>query len=337
MKKIGCLGGSFDPIHQGHIAVANYVLKECELDEVWLIPSKETPLKNRVLTSFEQRERMIRLALKDESGLACCTIEKELPIPSYTIQTVTALKSEYPECEFYWIIGDDLVEQLPKWKEIEKLLQEIQFVVVSRNEKNINLNSNLIYLNQLHIPISSTEIRDGNFQNLNPEVRDYIFQQGLYLESIIFNRCQEYRAKHSVSVAKMALELADGKDLDKWRVYVAAILHDVCKDMSSQEQKKWIDEDVLRTIEDKEYLWHSFAAKKWIKTNLMLEDNEILNAIYHHTDGEDKSLLGVIIYLADKLERTRKVWSESVIEKAKIDPVGMKDWVEKEIEEWRNT
>ncbi len=335
--KVGCFGGSFDPIHEGHLAAARFVLNECQLDEIWFIPTQDTPLKERALSSFEHRKKMIELMLEKEGNMKCCDIEATLPSPSYTIQTVEALKEKNPQIQFYWIIGDDLVQQLQHWKSIEQLKKEVQFVVVSRENEEKDMDYSLIYVKNFNHPASSTQIREGNFVHLKKEVRDYIVQHGLYLEDIVRFQCSDHRARHSISTASMALELAENYSILKWKVYFAAILHDVCKNKSDEELMKWMSSRDIKTIEDKKYLWHAYAAKEWIKTNLLVEDEDILSAIENHTEGSDESLLGMIIYLADKLERERKVYDEKYVQLAKEDIQSAFKKVKEEIKQWRKS
>ena len=130
--KIGLLGGTFDPIHNGHLAIAKTALKRLGLDQVWFIPSLKTPLKDRELTPFELRVIMMEKALRPYRKMKLCLIEKDLPTPSYTITTVKTLKKQYPEYDFVWIIGDDQYANLDQWKAVDELRRLVQFAVFSR-------------------------------------------------------------------------------------------------------------------------------------------------------------------------------------------------------------
>lgn len=327
MRKIGCFGGSFDPIHLGHLEAAKHALKSCELDEVWFIPTLDNPLKKTVLSSYNQRVKMIHLTIQDEQQLACCEIEKNLPTPSYTIQTVRALKENYPEDDFYWIIGDDLVDQLPRWKAIDELLEEMTFIVLSRTEKEFQ-DSRFIYLKDFHFDSSSTQVRNGNFKNLDAKVRQFIFESGLYLENIVKEKCSEYRYKHSVSVAELACEIGQHHSIEPWKVYFAALLHDICKDFSMEELNRWTKAETLENLGGKKYLFHAYAAANWLKENLVMEDSMILKAIESHVEGTDESVLGLILYIADKLDRKRSnpfAEQEELIERAKQSKEKLKE------------
>ncbi|MDE6291491.1 MAG: nicotinate-nicotinamide nucleotide adenylyltransferase, partial [Muribaculaceae bacterium] len=106
--KVGIFGGSFDPIHMGHISLARYVLDHTELDEVWLMVSPLNPLKPQgYVATDEERLTMARLAVDDIAGIKVSDFEFSLPIPSYTYNTLSKLKEAYPDIDFRLIIGGD--------------------------------------------------------------------------------------------------------------------------------------------------------------------------------------------------------------------------------------
>ncbi len=340
MKKVACLGGSFDPIHQGHLAVAQYVLKECEMDEVWFIPTQDNPLKERVSTEFHHRQRMIELMIQGERNMFCCTIEKDLPTPSYTIHTVRELTRKYPDIKFSWIIGDDLSEQLSQWKSIDELLELIQFIVVSRDQEIKKVDPRVIYKNNMPVEASSTQIRQGDFRTLSSEVRSYIYHQGLYLRDILSYHCGEKRKNHTLTMTDLAVEIAQCHSLEKWKVVLTAMMHDIFKEKSEEEMRQFIDSENFCFIQNQPYLWHSYAAEGWLKEKMLLTDEEILNAVRCHTNGKDDSPLGLVIYLADKLDRGRggKVFgmdSEVIIELAKEDLRKAFNFLQEVIVQWK--
>ena len=123
--RIGLLGGSFDPIHKGHLELAKAILKNgCH--EVWFIPCQSSPLKQRTLSSFEDRVNMIKWAIKPFKKMKVCTIEKDLPVPSYTVNTLRELTKKYDH-EFIFYIGYDQANQLHKWKDIDECVKMAEF------------------------------------------------------------------------------------------------------------------------------------------------------------------------------------------------------------------
>lgn len=304
MRKVGCLGGTFDPIHSGHLELAKTVRKQCELDEIWFLPTKDTPLKERLISSFSIRKRMIELAIKPYRKFKCCEIENELPTPSYTIQTVKELKKRYPDIEFYWIVGDDQVTQFNQWKNIDALLEMIQFIVVPRHQIKIKDNRLWVLPTFLH-EASSTKVREGNYTYLPKSVRNYVLKKELYLDSIVEKYCSEKRTKHVLSMTDLCVQLAKKHKVNIHEAYMAGMLHDICKEMGVDYNQK-----VMRIYyPELEYtapaIHHSFTAIPWIKENLGYTNQRVLNAIFNHTLGLGKSKLSKIVYIADKIDPNR--------------------------------
>ncbi len=169
MRRIGIFGGSFDPIHDGHIAVAEGVLRECHLDEVWLMVSPENPLKKGQLHASEaSRLEMAKAALCQLSAelkdrIKVSDFEFGLPRPSYTIDTLLALKEAYPDCEFQWIAGGDNLEIISRWKDYRKILSEFGLIVYPRPDAVIPdpIPAGVVYISSVkEFPYSSTAIRE---------------------------------------------------------------------------------------------------------------------------------------------------------------------------------
>lgn len=136
--KIGLLGGTFDPIHLTHLHMAEVVKDECELDEVWFVPAYEPPHKQAPqATGHEDRMDMLQQAVDNVPYFKVCTIEYEREGVSYTINTVKELKKHYPQHQFYFVIGADMVEQLPSWEGIDELVKLITFIGVGRPQRKL--------------------------------------------------------------------------------------------------------------------------------------------------------------------------------------------------------
>ena len=134
LRKIGLLGGTFDPVHNGHLQLAESALKECNLDKVVFIPSAQPPHKESVsITPFRHRVAMLNLAGKSFNGFECNAIEGILPKPSYTIDTLWALREYYQsDCQMYFMIGADAFLDIPTWKSHHKLLESVNFILSLR-------------------------------------------------------------------------------------------------------------------------------------------------------------------------------------------------------------
>lgn len=161
--KIGLYFGSFNPIHIGHLIIANQIANNIDLDQVWFVISPQNPLKtNNTLLNKYHRKYLIDVAIDGEKKLRSSTIEFSLPIPSFTINTLTYLKEKYPDSTFSIIMGSDSLQNITKWKNYETLIKDYQILVYERPEfliKN-NFGENIIPLKAPLLDISSTKIRD---------------------------------------------------------------------------------------------------------------------------------------------------------------------------------
>jgi nicotinate-nucleotide adenylyltransferase len=161
--KVGLYFGSFNPVHIGHLAIANYITEYSDLSELWFILSPQNPLKkkNTLLDEFE-RFKMVELALADDEKIKPSDIEFRLPKPSFTIDTLTYLKERYPNYEFAIILGADNFNSFHKWKNYEEILKKYQLYVYPRPGYNIGDFANHPNIKEINAPImeiSSSFIR----------------------------------------------------------------------------------------------------------------------------------------------------------------------------------
>ena len=153
MKRIGIFGGSFNPIHVGHIALAKSIRQKAGLDEVWLMVSPQNPLKQEAdLLSDELRLEMARLAVEGEEGIVASDFEFHLPRPSYTRETLRQLSNAYPDHTFVLLIGGDNWAHFERWRHWQDILWHYDVVVYPRDEHPGTIDAQLL-------PISSTEVR----------------------------------------------------------------------------------------------------------------------------------------------------------------------------------
>jgi nicotinate-nucleotide adenylyltransferase len=188
--KIGLFFGSFNPVHNGHLIIANYVCETTDLDKVWLVVSPQNPLKPKeTLLRDYDRLHLIHLAIEDNKNLKASNIEFALPRPSYTIDTLTHLHDKYPQHQFSLIMGSDNLASLHKWKNYENLLGRYNFIVYKRRGDEENPyphQSNIQLLEFPFLDISATFIRNNIKQGISmqyflPEaVWKYIDETGLY-------------------------------------------------------------------------------------------------------------------------------------------------------------
>lgn len=176
MIRTGIFGGSFNPIHNGHILLAQRLKEQAGLDEVWLMVSPQNPLKqSQDLLDDKKRLEMARLALEGVEGIIASDYEMHLPKPSYTWNTLQALSKDYPDREFVLLIGGDNWKLFDKWYHFEDIKKNYEIVVYTRTPGDPG-----------YIDISSTGIRQRihegkGIRRLVPKaVADYIKEKGLY-------------------------------------------------------------------------------------------------------------------------------------------------------------
>ncbi|WP_078545510.1 nicotinate-nucleotide adenylyltransferase [Litchfieldia alkalitelluris] len=187
MKHVGIIGGTFDPPHNGHLLIANEVLHALKLDEIWFMPNHIPPHKTYSnLTDSKQRASMVSLAIEDHPNFSVQSIELERKGPSYTYETILQLKQKYDHTNFYFIIGGDMVEFLPKWHKIEELVNLISFVGVKRPGFTINSPYKVIEVEIPQFDVSSSMIRERLAKKestkylLPDKVRNFIEENHLY-------------------------------------------------------------------------------------------------------------------------------------------------------------
>jgi len=192
----GILGGTFDPVHIGHLTLANQIYLQKELTGVLLVPSIRHPFKkSRCHASYMDRLEMLKLAIQEDDHLVVSEIESEKDLSGYTLDTVRALKLQYPRTMFYFIVGADNLTELDKWHNPELIFKEIKILVGSRpgyNEKQLAaLPSERVELVPTSlVDVSSIDIRRKLKENVPTEeldklmpspVREYIKHRKLYV------------------------------------------------------------------------------------------------------------------------------------------------------------
>ncbi len=163
--KIALFGGSFDPIHLGHMAAAETVYKALMLDKILFIPVGKHPLKQtKYLFDFDKRFSLLEKALKNNPNFVPSRLDENPPKFSYTSDLVRRVKIQYPSAELFFLAGTDIVYELPKWHEYLWLLENIKFVIVNRNIPKIpqqkpEYYDKLLFIRMQSVEISATDIR----------------------------------------------------------------------------------------------------------------------------------------------------------------------------------
>lgn len=187
---VGLFFGSFNPIHVGHLIIANYMANHTALDQVWLIVSPHNPLKRKGdLINMYDRLEMARLATENAENIRVSDVEFSLPLPSYTIDTLTHLREKYPEHQFTLIMGSDNLASLRKWKNYELLLRDYKIAIYPRpgySDHELAAHPSVTITETPLMEISSTFIRRSikagkNVQFFVPDpVLDFIDSKSLY-------------------------------------------------------------------------------------------------------------------------------------------------------------
>jgi len=187
MRKIGIYGGTFDPIHHGHLILAREAREKLEFDKIIFVPAAASPLKEPPRASAALRLEMLQAAIKGEEGFVVDDCEIRRPAPSYSIDTVLQIRERDPNTELFWLIGADNLGDLNKWHRVAELKQLAQFVVLDRGCSE--LERQIYPVIQSNIDISATEIRNRvasgrSIRYLVPSaVEEIIRRENLYRES----------------------------------------------------------------------------------------------------------------------------------------------------------
>lgn len=199
--EIGIMGGTFDPIHNGHLMLGEYAYQRFDLDEVWFMPNGHPPHKDSpdIVKDTQDRVRMTALAIEDVPYFRLCTYEADRKEKSYSYQTIERLKKEFPEHRFYFILGADSLFTIEEWRHADRLIKSVAILAAYRDDIDTSeeMNRQISYLNEKYggdirllrtplLPVSSHEIREqienGIWEELPiPEkVTAYIQEHQLY-------------------------------------------------------------------------------------------------------------------------------------------------------------
>ncbi|WP_239254013.1 nicotinate-nucleotide adenylyltransferase [Listeria ilorinensis] len=185
-KKIGILGGTFDPPHLTHLSIAEAVLKKLDLDKVIFLPNAIPPHKEASgLVTDDDRIQMLKLSTADKAYFEIDERELKRQGKSYTYDTMKEMTSEHPEIDYYFIIGGDMVEYLPKWYHINELMELVQFVGVGRPSYPLSTPYPIVWVKVPESDLSSTAIRER-------------LKQGVPIETLVPKQVAAYIKEHQL-------------------------------------------------------------------------------------------------------------------------------------------
>lgn len=306
MKNIVIFGGTFDPIHVGHLKIYLAIKKQFKFDKFLIVPTKNTPLKNhQPYACCQDRVAMIKLMFNKYKDVRIenYEINKNGDGISYTIDTVKYLQNKYPGSKLYLIVGLDRFDDFKKWKAWKEILKIVTLIIIPRHKQTNDLQNNGVVIKMPLINISSSQLRSNpDIKFLTPSITKYIAEHGLYIDQQIKHLLSNERYKHTLRVTMLALEFAniiDKKLLHK--TYIASMYHDVCKEFDDEQTKLY-----AKQTHKYPHMLHGIAGANYIKKHFHITDKKIINAIsYHVLPNRNPSMLTKILYCADKLEPKR--------------------------------
>ena len=353
--KIGIYGGTFNPLHTGHIHAVRQAMETLRLDKLLMIPDRIAPHKEIPSGSPtpEQRLQMLQLAVAGEPGIEVSDIELKREGPSYTYLTVETLRETYPDAKLYLIMGTDMFLSFHTWKNPERITAQATLAVMYRGDKGekaaidarkAEMEADGVEVELVEndtIPISSTQLRRllafrcaDAF--LPAGVGDYIRENGLYdtasdwknlpmeqLEIIVIRLLNPNRVAHVLGCRDTAVELAKHWGADVTDAARAGILHDITKALDGPLQLTLCEAygKILSDFSRKYPKTLHALTGSLVAERIFGENEAVVSAICHHTTGKaDMNLLEKIIYVADYMEPNRKFPGvESLRELARSD------------------
>lgn len=320
MKKIGILGGTFNPVHIEHVNLALSAVKELNLDKLLVMPTYISPHKSAAPAPTQDRLNMLRIAFKNYPNVEVCDYEIQKQGKSYTYITVEHFKST-TNAQIYFIMGGDMLTDFKNWRYPERILSACTIAVFDREnfftdyerERQYfkeRFNSEFVRLSYLGKNTSSTKMRIYSQFGLNmpyaPDgVSEYAKNNNLYLpdkyQKFIIENLPEKRIKHTADVVVCALKRAKELGLDLEKVTTAATLHDCAKYIDYKTVDGFCLPDDVPTP-----VIHAFLGAYIAQNVLGVFDEEIIDAIRFHTSGKaEMSTLSKLIFVADMIEEGR--------------------------------
>lgn len=329
-ETIGLLGGSFNPIHNGHLAMAEAAYAELALSRIILLPDGDPPHKSAELAAKRHRLRMVELAAR--YPLEVSAMEVERPGKTYTVDTLEAMRRLYPSAQLYMIIGADTLNELHTWKDAQRVFTLCRFAVFARDDlPMIEVPGADVVRMQTAIPgLSATEIRGRVHRGLSLEgyvpasVENYIGAERLYsppqqmrkreirkrLEKILPVR----RFQHVLGVERTMRKLARRWAYHPSRAALTGLLHDCAKTMPLEEMRAFVDAQGVQADPMRRQtpeLLHAVAGMAMARSVYGVTDPDILHAIrYHNTGCAQMGILDRMLYVADMCEpgRPNRPW-----------------------------
>ena len=312
-------GGAFDPVHNGHINMAEKAAKALD-GKVIFVPARISVWKE---TSSPTADKIAMLSLAIQNNPVFSIDEFEINSGkdvNYSIDTVKYFKNKYPKDNIFYLIGTDQVNEFHRWKDAEELSSLARILYYERpglrlSEDNIR-KYNMLKIDGGTKDVSSTDIREFKSFDLPDSVLFYIVEKELYtgvrkLHALM----SDHRWNHSKSVADLAYKIAVANKVDNPKdFYIAGLLHDCGKDIPLIKQKELTKKEFPDYAVCPEFAYHQFAGAALAKSMFEITNPDIIEAIEFHSTGNEKmGTLAKVIYASDKIEPTRGFDSTDLI------------------------
>ncbi len=337
MKRIAVFGGAFNPPHLGHLRLLRHLNNRFHFDRIHVIPTALP--SHKILNGhvpFQDRLYMTALNFSSISNMTVDDHEARMVFPSYTVNTLARILDR--RNDNYLIIGEDQAMVFKKWYKYRDILETVKIIVVKRKNLGKKLSFPHILIADKIYTGSSTVIRNQIAEGKSPpdlshRVYDYIYASGLFrsrcdfvsgLENHVRTVLDTPRFNHTLSVMNTAADLGYQYGLNIWRLKIAALFHDYCKNESRKNVVQYYDfryQKMLALLLGRKSLFHSFHAAAIARRRFDIHDPDILAGIRFHTLGKSgMNDFSKIIYLADFCEPARKYpAAREVYRLAKID------------------
>lgn len=312
MEKIILFYDNFDPIRTEHLKIAKDALNLIKGDKLYFGLNKRSNSKD--LAPFSKRKKMIELVIKGKRKFDILDIKFDFNDLETSCENIFNYCSENKE--YYLLIGEEQLDNLNKWHKSKLIKEKFILIIVKETDDFLIKNtSNLCLSSKIH-DVSSTQIKQGNYKNLDKKVKEYIIINNVYLKHQIKYYLSKKRLSHSISVKNTALKIYKNnkEGISKNKIITASLLHDIAKEYDKTKSKIIMKKYYPEHIGESEYLHHQYVGEYLAKKKFHIIDEEILDAIKNHTTANEKmSKLAKLLFAADKIEPKRGFDSTNLI------------------------
>lgn len=336
MARLGVFGGSFNPIHEGHISFLQQVKSQLNLDKIILLVCKNAAHKNVNLASLHDRVKMCEAATFGVQNVVVSDLEFEIDKNGRSVQTLQKIKSQHPNDELFLIVGPDSFLKINTWQKFSLILSlakivsgysgaddfaEMEKLALRFNFKPVLLKINLKPFHSVKVRIRLAQGLDCKAY-LNSDVYNFILKNKIYSNNganVLISECEnacknmvsKTRFVHCSLVSKMAVQLAKAYGENVYDARIAGLLHDIVKEQSPEFLAKILKSDNSFRLDEwtklNHKLWHAAAGAIYCKNVLGLEKAQVLSAIACHTTGKkNMTTLEKIVYVSDNVSLDRK-------------------------------